>query len=187
MSQYKGRILVCTESKYFLQKIRLDLLCEYECIPCGRDIDTSESFTDVIWDSELGAPPEGYSVIIPGRDIPLHLPLGGLSSLLSRRSSALSLVPSRREAIVMGRAVKLTELEFSLLSYLYEKNGDYASREELLRSVWSDDAESGIINVYIHYLREKLESSGERIILSSRKSGYAINERYLEGGKKCYE
>ena len=52
-------------------------------------------------------------------------------------------------------------------------------REEILSTVWGGEADSGVINVYIHYLREKLEVCGEKIILSSRKCGYKIDEKYL--------
>jgi DNA-binding response OmpR family regulator len=46
-----------------------------------------------------------------------------------------------------------------------------------------------VLNVYVHYLREKLED-GKKIIISSRKLGYKIDERYLtpddrNGDKKC--
>ena len=39
------------------------------------------------------------------------------------------------------------------------------------------------MNVYIHYLREKLEADGEKIILSSRSHGYKIDEKYLTEGE----
>ena len=63
-------------------------------------------------------------------------------------------------------------------------NGEFVSREEILSQVWNGDADCGIINVYIHYLREKIEH-GEKIILSSRKQGYCIDEKYLGGGKNA--
>ena len=61
---------------------------------------------------------------------------------------------------------------------LCSADGEFVSREEILHSVWSGDADPGIINVYVHYLREKLED-GEKIIVSSRKNGYKIDGRYL--------
>ena len=38
-----------------------------------------------------------------------------------------------------------------------------------------------MINVYIHYLREKLELCGEKIIIASREAGYRIDKRFLGG------
>ena len=40
-------------------------------------------------------------------------------------------------------------------------------------------ADEKTVNVYIHYLREKLESGGEKIIISSRNMGYKIDSKYL--------
>jgi DNA-binding response OmpR family regulator len=42
------------------------------------------------------------------------------------------------------------------------------------------DKGEGLINVYVHYLREKLEVGGEKIINSSRKNGYAIDEKFIK-------
>ena len=53
-----------------------------------------------------------------------------------------------------------------------------------MKTVWGDGADGGVLNVYIHYLREKLEAGGEKIILSSRKQGYKIVEKYLKNGGK---
>jgi hypothetical protein len=81
-------------------------------------------------------------------------------------------------AILKGERIPLTELEYSLLSILVGAKGEYVGREKLLLSVWGKDVAEGILNVYVHYLREKLEKSGEKIIVSSRKQGYKISERY---------
>ena len=61
------------------------------------------------------------------------------------------------------------------------------SKAEILRHVWGGDADDGIVNVYVHYLREKLEAGTEKIILSSRGNGYKINEKFLdsEGDLQC--
>jgi two-component system OmpR family response regulator len=81
-------------------------------------------------------------------------------------------------AILKGERIPLTELEYSLLSILVGAKGEYVGREKLLLSVWGKDVAEGILNVYVHYLREKLEKGGEKIIVSSRKQGYKISERY---------
>ena len=46
--------------------------------------------------------------------------------------------------------------------------------------VWHGDADGGIVNVYIHYLREKLEDCGERVIIASRGRGYSLSEKYAK-------
>ena len=54
-----------------------------------------------------------------------------------------------------------------------------AGLEELHGKVFGENNTPGLLNVYIHYLREKIEGEDEKIILSSRKQGYKINERYI--------
>jgi DNA-binding response OmpR family regulator len=66
---------------------------------------------------------------------------------------------------------------------LIEASGDFISREELIRRVWGEGADGGVLNVYVHYLREKLEKQGEKIIISSRKNGYKIDGKYLTKGE----
>ena len=76
-------------------------------------------------------------------------------------------------------------LFFSLFNLLYSRKGEFVSRDEILALVWNGKADKGILNVYVHYLREKLEKNGEKIILSSRNYGYKINEKYLGGIKNA--
>lgn len=103
-----------------------------------------------------------------------------LSVLSGDSSGGATLALGKRCAYIHEREIKLTEVEFSLLSALYSAGG-FVSREELLRSVWGEGADGGVLNVYVHYLREKLEFAGEKIIISSRKLGYKIDEKYLGG------
>ena len=180
----KKRILVYTENRYLFQKIRLELISEYDCTLADSSSVTREDFPTVIWDLSLGEP-YSKSLITLGDsgDIPLPLPLGVLSEFLSKESPPLFLSKEERLAVLKGRSIKLTELEFELLFSLYERGGEFVSREELLCKIWGSEADGGILNVYVHYLREKLETEGEKIILSSRKQGYRIDEKYF-GGKR---
>lgn len=118
-------------------------------------------------------------------DISIPFPLGMLEKLLSKSNDAAQLIISRAEraAYLRDEKIKLTELEFLLLEKLTQKRGEFTSKEEILRDVWKNEKDAGIINVYIHYLREKLETHGEKIIISSRKCGYKIDEKYT-GGKE---
>ena len=81
-----------------------------------------------------------------------------------------------REVTVGEKSITLTEVEYRLFSALISKSG-FISREELSQTVWGEH-ESGLLNVYVHYLREKLEADGEKIIISSRREGYKIDEKY---------
>lgn len=59
---------------------------------------------------------------------------------------------------VNGNAVKLTALEFKLLSYLIERQGKVVTKRELFENVWEDKfTGDGTLNVHIHCLREAIE------------------------------
>ena len=84
-----------------------------------------------------------------------------------------------RHVCLDGERIRLTESEHRLLSAMAEGNGEFVPREALVRSAFGENQDGGILNVYVHYLREKLERNGEKIILSSRKAGYKIDKKYL--------
>lgn len=78
--------------------------------------------------------------------------------------------------ICAGREIRLTGRERRLLSYLMENRGKVVTREDAVRAVWNYDytGNTNVVDVYIRYLREKLEGDGERIILTVRNKGYTI-------------
>ncbi|NCJ05810.1 response regulator [Synechococcales cyanobacterium C] len=95
------------------------------------------------------------------------------------RFENLSLDLSVRSAARSGRLVDLTMKEFELLRYLMEHPREVLSREQILENVWGYDflGESNVIEVYIRYLRLKLESEGEkRLIHTVRGVGYVLRE-----------
>ena len=76
-----------------------------------------------------------------------------------------------------GRSVDLTALEFRLLEYLARNASIVLSRDRILSAVWGLDAEtsSNIVDVYVGYLRSKLEAEGEpRLIHTIRGAGYVL-------------
>jgi DNA-binding response OmpR family regulator len=79
-----------------------------------------------------------------------------------------------------GREIGLTTKEFALLEYLMLRRGESVSRTELLANVWKLEGETGtnIVDVYINYLRRKLEA-GEgtgrgKLIETVRGTGYRV-------------
>ncbi len=95
----------------------------------------------------------------------------------------LSLSSGECAAYLGTRKIKLTEVEYKLLGALLRADG-FVSREALLDEVWGGARDAGVVNVYVHYLREKLECEGEKVILSSRREGYRIDARYRRA-KEC--
>lgn len=84
-----------------------------------------------------------------------------------------------REVWVGDSAVELTKKEFDLLAHLMQNKGLVMSRDRLLDSVWGYDfvGESNAIDVYIRYLRTKIEEPfGLKFIQTIRGVGYVIRE-----------
>jgi DNA-binding response OmpR family regulator len=84
-----------------------------------------------------------------------------------------------RRALRHERVIDLTMKEFELLKYLMEHPREVLTREQILENVWGYDfmGESNVIEVYIRYLRLKLEDEGQkRLIQTVRGVGYVLRE-----------
>ena len=101
----------------------------------------------------------------------------------AKTKPAISLSSDGKHAFVRGESVKLTAHEYSLLSLLISGGENYTPRSVIASKVWNGASDS-LVNVYIHYLREKLETDGEKVILSSRKYGYKLNPIYINSEDK---
>ena len=78
-----------------------------------------------------------------------------------------------------GRAIELTAKEFDLLEYLLTHPRQVFTRDQILEQVWGYDfmGDSNIIEVYVRYLRLKLEEKGEkRLVHTVRGVGYTLRE-----------
>jgi two-component system, OmpR family, response regulator NblR len=84
-----------------------------------------------------------------------------------------------RNAVRADRVINLTMKEYDLLKYLMEHPREVLAREQILENVWGYDflGESNVIEVYIRYLRLKIEGDGEkRLIYTIRGVGYALRD-----------
>ena len=91
----------------------------------------------------------------------------------------LSLDTGTREVYRGQRAIELTAKEFDLLKYLLSHPRQVLTRDRILEHVWGNDflGDSNIIEVYVRYLRLKLEAEGERrLIQTVRGVGYVLRE-----------
>jgi DNA-binding response OmpR family regulator len=89
----------------------------------------------------------------------------------------LTLDPATRKVSRDGAPITLTAREFELLRYLIENAGRVISRERLLNSVWQIGYDPGtkIVDVYIRYLRAKIDKPGqESLIQTVRSVGYML-------------
>ena len=95
------------------------------------------------------------------------------------RFGELVLDLTTRQVTRNGRIVDLTVKEFELLKYLMSHPREVLTREQILEQVWGYDfmGESNVIEVYIRYLRLKIEDEGEkRLIQTVRGVGYVLRE-----------
>jgi DNA-binding response OmpR family regulator len=77
-----------------------------------------------------------------------------------------------------GEEVPLTAREFALLEYLLHRAGEPVPKADLLQHVWdpSDDRDANVVEVYIGYLRRKLDRPGERSHIDTvRSAGYRLS------------
>lgn len=78
-----------------------------------------------------------------------------------------------------GEQLQLTPQEFKLLQYLMSNQGRILTREMILNRVWlySPDIETRVVDVYMGYLRKKIDSDNPKKLLHSvRGFGYMIKE-----------
>ena len=93
--------------------------------------------------------------------------------------SDLTLNRSTREVFRDRRSIELTAKEFDLLDYLLSHPRQVLTRDQILERVWGYDfmGDSNIIEVYVRYLRLKLEDKDEsRLIQTVRGVGYVLRE-----------
>jgi two-component system response regulator MprA len=89
----------------------------------------------------------------------------------------LTLDPGTREVRRGGRPVELTALEFDLLHHFLRHPRQVLTRAQLLDAVWGggNPLTSNVVDVYVGYLRTKLEAAGEpRLLHTVRGVGYAL-------------
>ena len=92
----------------------------------------------------------------------------------------VSIEPRRRRAARGGRDLQLTTREFDLLLVLAQHAGQVLSRNQLLEQVWGYtwDVDSNVVDVFVGYLRKKLEAADEpRILQTVRGVGFVLGAK----------
>lgn len=77
------------------------------------------------------------------------------------------------------KPIRLTPQEFKLLEYLMNNKGRILTREMILNRVWlySPDIETRVVDVYVGYLRKKIDDDHkEKLLKSVRGFGYMIKD-----------
>jgi len=89
----------------------------------------------------------------------------------------LAIDPPGRTATRAGRDLELTAREFDLLFVLADHSGLVLSRAQLLEQVWGYtwEVESNAVDVFVGYLRRKMEAEGEsRLLHTVRSVGFVL-------------
>ncbi|HTE84265.1 MAG TPA: response regulator transcription factor [Dehalococcoidia bacterium] len=113
--------------------------------------------------------------------------LARLRSLARRRTDELLESKLESDGLVMdlvrhevrrdGKEIDLTAREFALLEYFLRHQGQALTRTQILAAVWRYDTEviSNVVDIYVHYLREKIDRGFERQLLRTiRGVGYSL-------------
>jgi DNA-binding response OmpR family regulator len=93
------------------------------------------------------------------------------------RVGDLTIDPITRDVERAGRKISLTQKEYALLEYLVRHSGMPVTREQIAENVWKQefDPTTNIVDVYINYLRKKLEIEGEKTLVHTvRGVGYML-------------
>lgn len=89
----------------------------------------------------------------------------------------LALDPATRTVRRGGQRIELTPREFALLEYFMRRPGQVLSRSMIAEHVWdySFDSMTNVIDVYVNYLRKKIEAGGRpRLLHTVRGAGYVL-------------
>jgi len=79
-----------------------------------------------------------------------------------------------------GKTIELTSTEFALLEFLMRHANQVVTRTMISEHVWNDDFDSfsNVINVYIKYLRDKIDLDfPHKLIYSIRGTGYTLKDK----------
>ncbi|WP_072709194.1 response regulator transcription factor [Lacicoccus alkaliphilus] len=86
--------------------------------------------------------------------------------------------PSTREVFIEGEDIHLTQKEYDLFYYLLSNKNQVLSREQIIEAVWGYDffGDTNTVDVYVRYLRKKIDREDPSVISSVRGIGYMVKD-----------
>jgi DNA-binding response OmpR family regulator len=93
------------------------------------------------------------------------------------RVADLAIDPFTRDVRRGAREISLTQKEYALLEFLARHAGMPVTRDQISQQVWKQDFDptTNIVDVYINYLRKKVDQDGERpLVHTVRGVGYVL-------------
>ncbi|MFC7525396.1 response regulator transcription factor [Parapedobacter sp. GCM10030251] len=96
----------------------------------------------------------------------------------SHHSGPLIVNTDEHLVVLHGEEIELSPKEYKLLLYLLEHQGRVVPRTQLLNAVWgiNFDNSTNVVDVYISYLRSKIEKKGTKFIHTVKGTGYLWKE-----------
>ncbi|HEY3994104.1 MAG TPA: response regulator transcription factor [Ktedonobacteraceae bacterium] len=175
--------------------VTLDLMLPgVDGIEICRQMRAEHIMTPVLMLTARGAVEDRVTGLNVGADDYLTKPfameefLARVNALLRRRDRRFEETPQlavgdltldlvRHEARRAGQVIELTAKEFALLEYLMRHPNQALTRTQIVDAVWRYDMEalSNVVDIYIHYLRDKIDQGFARpLIKTVRGVGYKI-------------
>jgi len=94
-----------------------------------------------------------------------------------RKSCRVTISRQRLSVLREGRQIGLTPKEFALLDFLACNAGKVVSRKTLHQELWNTSADSNVVDVYVKYLRDKIDKGHDRqVIRTVRGFGYTLSD-----------
>ena len=121
--------------------------------------------------------PFAFEELLARLRVLLRKPVTQKSSVL--RVADLSLHMNTRQVFRGDKEIRLSSKEYALLHYMMQNAGVVLSRDKLEQHVWDYDFSGGsnVIDVYIRYLRKKVDEGYEnKLIYTVRGHGYILRE-----------
>lgn len=121
--------------------------------------------------------PFAFEELLARLRVLLRKPVTQKSSVL--RVADLSLHMNTRQVFRGDKEIRLSSKEYALLHYMMQNAGVVLSRDKLEQHVWDYDFSGGsnVIDVYIRYLRKKVDEGYEnKLIHTVRGHGYILRE-----------
>jgi len=90
----------------------------------------------------------------------------------------LQVNPEKHEVTQAGKLIDLSPKEYKLLLYLLENKGRVISRTQILEQVWGIqyDTNTNVVDVYISYIRNKIDETKGKLIHTIKGTGYMLQE-----------
>jgi len=104
---------------------------------------------------------------------------GGPPAPVVLKLADLTLDPATREVTRAGSRIDLTAKEYALLEFFLRRAGHVVSRAVIAHHVWGVDFDTftNVIDVYVNYLRKKLDADFEpKLLHTIRGVGYVLKE-----------